>query len=304
MIYGNEIFFTKEHIESQSGHAPKMLCELVVYSLELVSQLSATGLKYRFKGGNSLLILLEDPMRFSIDVDIVTDATKDKVIEIAESIAKECQLFSKVEIRQHKTKPWLPMISFKFFFDSLFQSAEDAFVMLDVVLEPAPYPGQVKQVKCLDIYSSNQQVEVPTIAGLIGDKLLTMGPATLGIPIGKGKEAQRLKHVFDVSLLSRQSYELDDVMDSIKGCMIQEMRIQKNSFSLKEVIDDTILFLSKPMSYGNKPPLEECEGDHYLYETVKGFEDFRKHLFKIDYTWEMFRESCSDVVNILNELVL
>jgi len=51
MIYGDNSLFTREHYENSRGYAPAPLCELAVHCLELVSQLSAAGLKYRFKGG-------------------------------------------------------------------------------------------------------------------------------------------------------------------------------------------------------------------------------------------------------------
>src|SRR5258708_29401882 len=180
MILGKKQHFSKEHFEAKKGIAPSHLCELVVHCLELVSQLVHHERGFRFKGGNSLLVLLEDPQRFSIDVDIVTTESKEALIALVEKIVAECELFTRYEVRQPKTKPWLPMISFKLFFESHYQKPEDAFVMLDAVLEPAPYGGVGKQVRCRDLYESEVKVEVPSVSGLIGDKLLTIGPATLG----------------------------------------------------------------------------------------------------------------------------
>lgn len=36
-----------------------------------------------------------------------------------------------------------------------------------------------------------------------------------------------------------------------------------------------------------------------LGEIVRGFDQFRQHLFRFDYTWELFREDCRRVVEIL-----
>ena len=83
MILGKPNCFNKEHFEAHKGVAPAHLCELVVYCLELVSQLSHHGLAYRFKGGNSLLLLLEEPHRFSIDVDIVTTEPKQTLTTLS-----------------------------------------------------------------------------------------------------------------------------------------------------------------------------------------------------------------------------
>ncbi len=99
MIIGAPRLFTKEHYEAHKGTAPGDLCELVVHCLELVSQLSHHKLEYRFKGGNSLLLLLQDPQRFSIDVDIVTTVSKPQLTELVDSVVAACPLFTRVEAR-------------------------------------------------------------------------------------------------------------------------------------------------------------------------------------------------------------
>ena len=68
MLHGDASLFTREHYEAQRGVAPAHLCELVVHCLELVAQLASTDVPFRFKGGNSQLILLEAPERFSTDM--------------------------------------------------------------------------------------------------------------------------------------------------------------------------------------------------------------------------------------------
>jgi hypothetical protein len=302
MILADTSHFTREHYEAHKGSAPSHLCELVVHCLELVSQLAHHGLSFRFKGGNSLLVLLEDPQRFSIDVDIVTSAGKEQLIALVERIVSSCELFTRYEVRQPKTKPWLPMISFKLFFGSHYQKEEDAFVMLDAVLEEAPYPGVHKPVRCASIYRSEQRVEVPSVSGLIGDKLLTIGPATLGIPLGKGKEAHRLKHVFDVSLLSTQGWDAAAVRASIEGCMAQENRIQQRSCAWNEIAADTLRFLDEPLAHETRPDLGSVAESGYLYETVKGFDAFKGHLFRVDYTWDLFRADCRKVRDLVSGL--
>jgi hypothetical protein len=302
VILANPICFTRDHYEKRRGTAPGPLCELVVHCLELVSQLCHRGLAFRFKGGNSLLVLLEDPQRFSIDVDIVTTEKKERLIALVGEIADGCEAFTRWESRQPKTKPWLPLISFKLFFESVYPAAEEPYVMLDVVLEPAPYEGVVRQVRCGTLYESGERVEVPSVSGLVGDKLLAIGPCTLGIPIGKGKEAQRLKHVFDVSLLSRQGHDRSAVRTALVGCQAQEERIQGRHFAWDEIARDTIRFCSEPLAHGAPPPIESLEPGSYLYEIVKGFEDFRQHLLRAGYDWSAFQKDCRTVVDLVRSL--
>jgi hypothetical protein len=300
MILGEAHQFERDHFEAHAGTAPPYLCELVVHCLELVSLLEHHGLGFRFKGGNSLLVLLEDPQRFSIDVDIVTTESKENMVALVERIVGSSRVFTRFEARAPKTKPWLPMISFKLFFDSHYQQPEDAFVMLDAVLEPPPYEGVRKPVCCASIYRSELHVEVPSVSGLIGDKLLTIGPSALGIPLGKKKEAQRLKHVFDVSLLSQQGFDPEAVRASVTGCMIQENRIQQRQCTWDEVRIDTLAFCREVLAH--EAPPEGVDPATYLGEIVVGYPAFRQYLFRAEYTWERLRQDATRVIGIVESL--
>lgn len=301
MLHGDPDFFTLAHYENSKGTAPAPLCELVVHCLELVSQLSASGLAYRFKGGNSLLILLEDPRRFSIDVDIVTTVSKETLSGIVEQVTESCPRFTGLEIRPHKTKPWLPMISYNIRFDSVYGG--EACVMLDAVLEEPPYPGIRKQVRCGTLYHSAQTVEVPSVSGLTADKFLTLGPATLGIPLDKGKDAQRLKHVFDVALLLREKHDPQAVRGHLEACLAQENSLQRSGYTLAEVVADTLRFLTAPQgSTGPEEALAKGAQDPYLREIATGFEKFRGHLFRQLYTWDDLKADCALIAGLCGEL--
>ena len=302
MILGKSSYFRRSHYDAHAGVAPPHLCELVVHCLELVSQLRHQGLAYRFKGGNSLLVLLEDPQRFSIDVDIVTTTSKEALTQTVATVATECDVFTRWEARAPKTKPWLPLISFKLFFESEYQPPDESYVMLDAVLEPPPYPGVFKQVRCGSLYESDVHVEVPSVSGLIGDKLLAIGPATLGIPLGKGKEAQRLKHVFDVATLSRHGSDPAAVSQSVAACKKQEEAIQGREYTWEEIVRDTKEFCSGPLADAAPPPVGDLDPDSYYFEVVKGFDDFRRHLFRTEYTWDLFRSDCQRVIDVLDTI--
>ena len=285
-------YFAKEHFEAHKGQAPAYLSELVVHCLELVAQLAAKQLEFRFKGGNSQLVLLEQPRRLSIDVDIVTTVGKEELTKVVEAIVAGCEAFTRVETRAPKTKPWLPMISFKLYFNSFYQPAEEAYVMLDAVLEAAPYDGVRKQVRCGALYESGESVELPSVSGLIGDKMLCIGPATTGIPLNKNKEAQRLKHVFDIGTLSRHDTDLAAMRAALHACLAQENKLQNSAWTWPQVAEDTAKFLAAARAHAAQPALDGIEKGTYLYEIVKGFEDFRKHVWRDEYTWQHFQEDC------------
>jgi hypothetical protein len=281
---GNARYFSRSHIGRHRKDAPAVLAEQAVHCLELVAELSRAGLDFTFKGGNSLLLLLSDPRRFSIDVDITTREKREKIGRCIDSILAKHRVFSRVRHRQHKTKPWLPMTSYELFYPSHFTESGENFVMLDVMFTPSAYPTFRKRAACKDLYRSNALVRLPRVSSLIGDKLLTLGPHTLGIPLGRNKEAQRLKHAHDVSLLADHRPGLPEIRKAVRACMAQENELQEKSLSLEAVAKDTFRFCALPASFPDEPLDDGL--DPALSEIVRGREPFAGHLFARDYSWE------------------
>lgn len=54
----------------------------MIHALYLLERLKLTGLDFIFKGGTSLVLLLENPSRFSVDIDIIVNPIiKREVLE-------------------------------------------------------------------------------------------------------------------------------------------------------------------------------------------------------------------------------
>ena len=154
MPVASPALFTKEHIESHAFAASHALAEQAIHCLELVAELSWANLSFQFKGGNSLLVILQDPKRFSIDVDIATDETVSRIEEVLDTIVKECGVFAKWTKRQHKTKPWIALSSYYLFYKSHYVKEEDAFVMLDAQLTRSPYATKDMPIVCGKLFST------------------------------------------------------------------------------------------------------------------------------------------------------
>lgn len=294
MSIASPALFTKEHIESHAFAAPLALAEQAVHCLELVAELAWANLSFQFKGGNSLLVILQDPRRFSIDVDIATDEPVSRIEEVLDKITAECGVFSKWTKRQHKTKPWIALSSYYLFYKSHYVKEDEAFVMLDAQLTRSPYATKDMPVACGALFTSVIRAEMPLPSSLIGDKLLTLGPGTLGIPVGKGKEAQRLKHVFDVSLLLGAGPQLSGIRESFFACVKHENRLQQKTITAEQLLEDTLMFCRSIVEYHgaheaqkNMPPV--CA------ENVKGLPEFAAHLFTKGYSWEDLRRDAARV---------
>ena len=71
--------FFVEHIRDLQRESKRdpILLERTLYAFGLLEALSRVGLPFIFKGGTSLMLLLEHPMRLSTDIDIVVAPDED-----------------------------------------------------------------------------------------------------------------------------------------------------------------------------------------------------------------------------------
>jgi hypothetical protein len=290
-------YFTAQHIEKHRRNAPATLAEEAVHCLELVAELAETGLPFQFKGGNSLLLILDEPKRFSIDVDIATGAPREEIERHLDGIVGRYGVFTRWERRRHKTKPWLPIASWYLYFTSVINNGAETSIMLDAQLRRSPYKTEKRPIACGKLYNSETLVEVPLPSSIIGDKLLTLGPETLGIPVGKGKEAQRLKHVFDVSRLLGTGPRLAEIRESFFSCLRHENEIQERARSADEVVADTLAFCRSAEPFAEMPPDQGLSP--VMSENVRGLPVFAGHLFDAGYSWNCLRRDLERVALIL-----
>ncbi len=287
--------FSIEHIKASAFHASFELAEQALHCLELVCELSEMGVPYQFKGGNSLLLILDKPQRFSIDVDIATNLTGAEIEAALTGIVDRYGVFTRWEKRQHKTKPWIPLASYYLFYKSMFTDASDVNIMLDAQLHISPYRCEKVKVICGDLFKSDTGVEVPLPESIIGDKLLTLGPRTLGIPVGKGKAAQRLKHVFDVARLLEMHPSLTAIRESFTNCLTFENGLQGRTITSDEIVRDT-LESCWSVVHCDEPSAMAGDGS-ILAEHCNGLAPFAAHLFRDGYSWadlryDMARVAC------------
>ena len=290
-----EQFFTAEHIRRCRFHASDVLAEQAVHCLELVCELAEAGLTFQFKGGNSLLLILDAPQRFSIDVDIATDRSAADIEAVLDEIVCRRNVFIRWEKRRHKTKPWIPLSSYYMYYRSAVSDDPDMNIMLDVQMHLSPCPCRSRPVVCGALFTSDTTVELPLPSSIIGDKLLTLGPTTLGIPAGKGKAAQRLKHFFDVSRLLGMRPALSAIRDSFESCMEFECNLQGRTVAGDAVIRDTLECAWSVVHFSGPPRMADDRS--ILSEHVNGLEPFARHLFRERYGWtdlryDMARAAC------------
>lgn len=201
--------FTTEHIAElrEKTHADPSIIERTVFAFGLLEAICRVEMPFIFKGGTSLLVLLDKPKRLSTDIDLIVD----KNTNVDEYIIKAGKIFPfiRVEENERKGKNNIEKRHFRFFFISP-RTGEEINILLDVVFEDNPYLKVEKHPihSSLIISEGNDLlVTVPDKNCILGDKLTAFAPHTTGISFGIHKEMEIIKQMFDCWALIQ---EMDD----------------------------------------------------------------------------------------------
>lgn len=233
--------FTREWIEDRSNHFKKgkskgnsELIEKEIHALYLLEKLVSSGINLIFKGGTSLVLLLEEVHRFSIDIDIIlpNDIGLDTLLD---AIINDNFVFQRVEKNERRNTNGIPKAHYKFYFTSILDNTEK-YILLDILFEENPYEELVTQpIESAFLISSGEPVNVvmPSINCILGDKLTAFAPKTTGIPYGTDKELEIIKQLFDVSNLFDRSSNWGHVKETFN-------RIAQNELNYRGLTDVTI----------------------------------------------------------------
>ena len=87
-------------VSLKNNRADKILVEKVIRALLLLEGLVKADLKFVFKGGTALMLLMESTKRLSIDIDIIVSEQQD-IDQILNSLLSE-QGFTRFERQDRK----------------------------------------------------------------------------------------------------------------------------------------------------------------------------------------------------------
>jgi len=128
----------REIAKRLSKKAGPNLVEKVIRALLLLEGLCQSGQPFTFKGGTAVMLLLSQPRRFSIDIDIITEDT-DCLTRTFDKITKE-KSFTSWEPQKRADKGGLSKSHFKFFYQPANGSGIDnEYVLLDIVIKKSEY---------------------------------------------------------------------------------------------------------------------------------------------------------------------
>jgi hypothetical protein len=232
----NEESYTLEWIEQKVKENKKtdpQLIEKTIRAFSLLEHLRQSGLGFIFKGGTSLMLLLDEAKRLSIDVDILIPADPGNIDEILESI-QAVSPFNERKLLDRKQVTKIVKQHYKIYYEPAYQTQGDkASILLDIVFEDNPYSELVEKEIISPFLKTTGQavtVKIPSVKSVLADKLTAYPPNTTGIPYEKnGNEMglQIIKQLFDISRLIDNAEDLVGVRDDFDRIAATELEYRE-----------------------------------------------------------------------------
>ena len=277
-----------KRIQKESKSDP-IIIERVLFAFGLLEALCKVELPFVFKGGTSLLLLLNKPKRLSTDIDIIVNPgiDIDDYLKKAEVIFP----FKYKEEQIRKGKNAIEKRHFKFYYDSPSMNKE-FHIILDVVFAKAPYTEVVERKidnSLLITEEPNVSVLLPSVDCILGDKLCAFAPKTTGVLYGQDKELEIIKQMYDVSTLIDQVDNFETVKDTYKTSVEAESAFRGESFTVIDCLQDTIETCLTIISKGKI-------GSEHHKELLNGIKKIRSHIFQVQYSAEVAAEDACKVL--------
>ena len=216
------------------------LLERVLFAFGLLEAIARVGMPFTFKGGTSLMLILDHPLRLSTDIDILVEPGTDVDKYITE--ASKLFPFKSYEEDRRKGKNNIEKRHFKFIYDSPLRK-DDFYILLDIVFAESPYISthtcEIKN-ELLLTEGSPINVMVPSPECILGDKLTAFAPHTTGVPFGIDKELEIIKQLFDVAMLTGKIDNYQNLISTYDRAVIDEIGYRDINATREDVLRDTI----------------------------------------------------------------
>lgn len=213
-------------------------------------------------------MILEQPQRFSVDIDIIVslDTSKEELETYLSKIVGASAFTRMLLDERRSCKEGVPKAHYIFYFQSnvptknkegLELTNPEREVLLDVLFAENHYPTLVERpikTEWLQVTDEIITVKTPDINSIAGDKLTAFAPETAGVPYhresvnDKGETIKSemfmeiIKQAFDVGCLFNLLDNINTFKKSYEATAISEIkyRPEKNITSIEDVLKDTI----------------------------------------------------------------
>lgn len=230
-------------VSAQNRNADKILVEKAIRALRLLEGLVEEKIEFVFKGGTSLLLLLDSTKRLSIDIDIVIETKVDFKKQFANIIRNK--EFTRVELQERKKSSRIDKAHYKFYYKPSHKSAqEEEYILLDIVFQKPLYNRLSKtnidsQFVIQDGVAS--KVTTPDIDNILGDKLTAFAPETTGIPYERGGRSMAMeimKQLYDIGSVFEASSDFEATKKAFAEFAEEQLKDREKDDDVSLVLDD------------------------------------------------------------------
>jgi hypothetical protein len=216
--------------------------EKAIFSLEYLGQLQKEGLDFIFKGGSAIQVALgEKWTRLSVDTDICSEVSEKELLEVLNSIYQKFHksAFS-FEPRNRDINGPIPFYLYLFKTPSISVTGETRTCLLDVMGIKPKYAMTQLDLKT-SFFDSDITVITPTVGAMLGDKLSTIGPNTMGRHLIDSRNGlEYAKHFYDIKNLQEVDFSFKDCNQAFHEAIGVQSRIRNKEFSVTECCEDML----------------------------------------------------------------
>ena len=266
--------YGEEHIRELQVKSRKdpQLIERALYALGLLEALAQTDMKFIFKGGSCLMLLMPHLMRLSTDIDIIVEPGTDVkgYIEKASGIFPFVSYEEQVRIGKNN----IEKRHFKITYFSPVRQ-EEFYILLDILFEENHYAVLIEkeiQHELLLTEGNNFSVQLPSIDCILGDKFTAFAPYTTGVPLRAKKDLEVMKQFYDIGTLINEHENFTHVLATYQDIVASEIHYRGIDVTARDVLEDTI---AAAIVIGSRGKVGK--DDYPLY--VEGIRGVRTHIF-------------------------
>lgn len=222
------------------GSVDPALLEKSIHAFALLCALGESAIPFVFKGGTSMILLLKEFHRISIDIDIVTLMPRAEYEPLLADIGRKTPfLVCEEDKRGERGLPH--RTHFKFFYNSAISKRRD-YVLLDILEEKDFYPKtEIYSVKAPFIEMEKAvNVRMPVIECLLADKITAFAPNTIGIHYAQKSSMQIIKQLFDVGELFNTAEDIVLIRKSYQALSEAEIYYRGNKHTREQALEDTL----------------------------------------------------------------
>jgi len=252
--FGQKTILTRKKSLSLTNEARM---ELFIWDLEIFCQIyRRLGNHVILKGGTAAQLYLPIEMqRTSIDIDMICNLQRNEIETCLKDIEENFQGEGNLlKFRFHKprdAKTELPLLTYYLTIPSEIIRGDDGDgtqeIKIEFFLSDDDWPATMLKKPSIFALETNQTYRVLNLEALIADKLTTIGPNTIGIPLERRDEI--CKQIYDLDSLvhfpNDGEHNILEVRDIYMKRAQLECESREMSFKLHVISKDALKWLIK-----------------------------------------------------------